>query len=135
MVDYGFTETQIIELIQHHTVQTGRDISTEYALPSEILEDLEESSSRELRTSTQKFTKEALQYNGGKWTKSGAVNKMFVQELKNVKMDEYQSIQQRFKDGDRFRVAAKGATKVLKKINQDRIQDCVMVALAWPTQF
>ena len=74
MSDYGLTEAQIIELIQRHTAQTGRDKSTEYALPSEILEDLEESSSKELRTNTQKFTKEALQYDRGKWTKSGAVN-------------------------------------------------------------
>ncbi|CAO3696910.1 unnamed protein product [Rhizopus microsporus] len=116
MSDYGLTEAQIIELIQRHTAQTGRDKSTEYALPSEILEDLEESSSKELRTNTQKFTKEALQYDGGKWTKSGAINKMFVQELKNAKMDAYQSIQQRFKDGDRLRVAARGATEVFEEI-------------------
>ncbi|KAG1229890.1 hypothetical protein G6F67_006830 [Rhizopus microsporus] len=74
MSNYGLTEAQIIELIQRHTAQTGRDKSTKYALPSEILEDLEESSSKELRTNTQKFTKEALQYDRGKWTKSGAVN-------------------------------------------------------------
>ena len=116
MSDYGLKEAQIIELIQRHTAQTGRDKSTEYALPSEILEDLEESSSKELRTNTQKFTKEALQYDGGKWTKSGAINKMFVQELKNAKMDAYQSIQQRFKDGDRLRVAARGATEIFEEI-------------------
>ncbi|CEG72841.1 hypothetical protein RMATCC62417_08326 [Rhizopus microsporus] len=116
MSDYGLTEAQIIELIQRHTAQTGRDKSTEYALPSEILEDLEESSSKELRTNTQKFTKEALQYDGGKWTKSGAVNKMFVQELKNAKMDAYQLIQRRFKDGDRLRIAARGATEVFEEI-------------------
>ncbi|CEI97721.1 hypothetical protein G6F70_007142 [Rhizopus microsporus] len=102
MSDYRLTEAQIIELIQRHTAQTGRDKSTEHVLPSEILEDLEGSSSKEFRTNPQKFTKEALQYDGGKWTKSGAVNKMFVQELKNVKMDAYQSIQQRFKDGDQL---------------------------------
>ena len=54
---YGLTEAQVIELIQRHTAQTGRVKSTEYALPSEILEGLEDSSSKELRTNTQKFTK------------------------------------------------------------------------------
>ena len=116
MSDYRLTEAQIIELIQRHTAQTGRDKSTEHVLPSEILEDLEGSSSKEFRTNPQKFTKEALQYDGGKWTKSGAVNKMFVQELKNAKMDAYQSIQQRFKDGDRLRVAVRGAIEVFEEI-------------------
>ncbi|CEG64697.1 hypothetical protein RMATCC62417_16534 [Rhizopus microsporus] len=97
MSDYGLTEAQIIKLIQRHTAQT-------------------ESSSKKLWTNTQKFTKEALQYDGGKWTKSDAVNKMFVQELKNAKMDAYQSIQQRLKDGDRLRVAARGAIEVFEEI-------------------
>jgi hypothetical protein len=96
----------------HRPIETNQ----QYTLPSEILEDLEESSSKELRTNTQKFTKEALQYDGGKWTKSGAANKMFIQELKNAKMGAYQSIQQRFNDGDRLRAAARGATEVLEEI-------------------
>ncbi|PHZ10720.1 uncharacterized protein RHIMIDRAFT_293490 [Rhizopus microsporus ATCC 52813] len=46
MSDYGHTEAQIIELIQRYTAQAGRDKSTEDALPSVILDDLEESSSK-----------------------------------------------------------------------------------------
>ncbi|CEG82791.1 hypothetical protein RMATCC62417_16799 [Rhizopus microsporus] len=124
MSDYGLTEAQITELIQRHIAQTGRDKSTEYALPSEILENLEESFSKELRIHTQKFTKEALQSDEGKWTKSGVINKMSAQELKNTKTNAYQSIQQRFKDGDRLRVAARGATEVFEE-KQSRLSTCL----------
>ena len=41
---------------------------------------------------------------------------MLVQEIKNAKMDAYQSIQQRFKYGDRLRAVARRATEVFEEI-------------------
>ncbi|ORE09313.1 hypothetical protein BCV72DRAFT_302898 [Rhizopus microsporus var. microsporus] len=60
MSGYGLTEAQITKPIQRYTAQTSRDKSTEYALPSEIFEDLKESSSKEFRANIQDFAEEAL---------------------------------------------------------------------------
>ncbi|KAG1214373.1 hypothetical protein G6F68_001983 [Rhizopus microsporus] len=91
---YGLTEAQVIELIQRHTAQTGRVKSTEYALPSEILEGLEDSSSKELRTNTQKFTKKPC----------------------NTTEASGPSQAQSIRYGDRLRVAARGVTEVFEEI-------------------
>ena len=92
MSNYGLTEAQVIELIQYYSEKVGRDRTIESILSDEIFEDLENSSIKELRSNIQKYTKDAIKYDGNRWTKTGAVNKAFVLKLKNLKMDVYQTI-------------------------------------------
>ncbi|CEI96003.1 hypothetical protein RMCBS344292_10174 [Rhizopus microsporus] len=110
---YGLTEAQVIELIQRHTAQTGRVKSTEYALPSEILEGLEDSSSKELRTNTQKFTKKPCNTTEA----SGPSQAQSIRCLsKSLRMQKWMHISRSNRDGDRLRVAARGVTEVFEEI-------------------
>ncbi|OAD68437.1 hypothetical protein PHYBLDRAFT_68996 [Phycomyces blakesleeanus NRRL 1555(-)] len=65
----------------------ARDCTARYELPEEILHDMEESSKSALRNNLQKFQKDTLQYDGGDWTKSGALNRIFQNEVKRFQMD------------------------------------------------
>lgn len=114
--NYGLTEEQVIELIRRHTEKSVRDRSAEYVLPEEIHQDLEETTSKERKANIKRYVNDALHYDGGNWTRSGAVNKVFVQELRNTKVEALQAIQQKFKDADRIRIAARGATEIYEEL-------------------
>ncbi|OBZ80931.1 hypothetical protein A0J61_11020 [Choanephora cucurbitarum] len=60
------------------------DRNATYVLPEEILQDLEESSKKELAQNMQRFQREVLRYEGGQWTKGGAINKVFIPDYKNT---------------------------------------------------
>ncbi|KAG1035677.1 hypothetical protein G6F43_013192 [Rhizopus delemar] len=92
--NYGLTEEQVIELIRRHTEKSVRDRSAEYILPEEIHQDLEETTGKERKANIKRYINDALHYEGGNWTRSEAVNKFFVQELRNTKVEALQAIQQ-----------------------------------------
>lgn len=113
--------------LQRHSEKAGRDRTTEYTLPDEILENLENSSSKKLRSNIQKHTKDVIKYDGDYWTKAGTVNKVLVPELKNSKLDVYQTVHHKFKDAEKLRFAARGATETLEEfkfvIERGRAED------------
>ncbi|CEJ04504.1 hypothetical protein RMCBS344292_18462 [Rhizopus microsporus] len=66
MSSYGLTEAQVIELIQHHFEKVGRGRTTEYILSDETFKGLKSSSIKELKSNIQKYTKDAIKYDGNR---------------------------------------------------------------------
>jgi hypothetical protein len=87
-----------------------------YNLPGEILEDLEESSKKELQSNVQKFNRECLKYEGGQWTRSGAINKVFISDLKKYNVDSFQFINHKYKHAERLRTAARVSTEIFQAL-------------------
>jgi hypothetical protein len=83
-----------------------------YDLPKEILKDLEEPSKKELQTNVQRFNRECLKYEGGQWTRGGAINKVFINDLKKYNIDGLQFINHKYKDAERLRTAARASTEL-----------------------
>ncbi|OAD68326.1 hypothetical protein PHYBLDRAFT_68873 [Phycomyces blakesleeanus NRRL 1555(-)] len=77
----------------------------------EILKDFDEPSAKGLKSNIIRCTKDTLQFEGGKWTKSGAINQIFVPDLKKYTMDAHQIVQGKYKDGDKLRIAGRAASE------------------------
>ena len=116
-MSHGLSREEILELIRQESERSNRDRSIECELPKAIIQDLEGSSKKEIRTNVKRFAKDTVNYSGGSWTQSGALNKFVVQEIKHTKVDTYTSIQQRIKDGDKLRTAGKNAAEIYEELH------------------
>ncbi|KAI9023627.1 hypothetical protein CLU79DRAFT_834859 [Phycomyces nitens] len=58
------------------------------------------------------FAKDTLNFEGGKWAKSGAINQIFVKDLKKYTMDAHKIVQDKYKDGDKLRITGKVASEI-----------------------
>ncbi|KAI9271583.1 hypothetical protein BDA99DRAFT_418980, partial [Phascolomyces articulosus] len=85
-------------------------------LPSAIKDELDSSTIQELDENIKIFKRELLKYEGERWTRPGAVNKPYVQELKKTNLEAYPAIQARYKGADRIRITARVATKIFEDI-------------------
>lgn len=66
----------------------------------------------ELKTKLKKFAKDAAKYEGGRWTKSGTVNKIFISELRKYSVDAAQTMAAIHKGANRLRTTARSATEI-----------------------
>ncbi|OAD68478.1 hypothetical protein PHYBLDRAFT_173468 [Phycomyces blakesleeanus NRRL 1555(-)] len=114
---------QILELIKlgQQAQQRQRDYDGDN-LPEEILKDLDESSAKGLKSNIIRFTKDTLQFEGGKWTKSGVINQIFVSDLKKYTMDAHQIVQGKYKDGNKLRIAGRAASEVFNDLKYIKSQ-------------
>ncbi|OAD65161.1 hypothetical protein PHYBLDRAFT_153756 [Phycomyces blakesleeanus NRRL 1555(-)] len=114
---------QILELIKlgQQAQQRQRDYDGDN-LPEEILKDLDEPSAKGLKSNIIRFTKDTLQFEGGKWTKSGAINQIFVPDLKKYTVDAHQIVQGKYKDGDKLRIAGRAASEVFNDLKYIKSQ-------------
>ncbi|KAL1930028.1 hypothetical protein VTP01DRAFT_1182 [Rhizomucor pusillus] len=94
----------------------ARDRDNKYDPPAEIFSDLEHTTSAELKSNIKRFTKDLLYYEGDKWTRSGAVNKTFVAELKRKTVESHATIQARYRDDNKLRHAARAATEIFEDL-------------------
>ncbi|KAI9007867.1 hypothetical protein CLU79DRAFT_823969, partial [Phycomyces nitens] len=105
--------TELLELARKLKVQeNSRDRLATYELPQEILDDMETTSRKGLKGNLQRFAKDALTYEGGSWTKGGAINKDFIPELKRSHVDTLTVVQGRYKEADKLRTTASIATEI-----------------------
>ncbi|KAG2190635.1 hypothetical protein INT47_008410, partial [Mucor saturninus] len=63
-----------------------------------------------------RFAKDTIRYEGGKWTKSGAVNKMFAPELRKFTVDATQTVAAIHKGADRLRTASRAAAEIYSDV-------------------
>ena len=71
-------------------------------LPEEIWKELEQSSTTELEESFRIFKRDLSKYDSGNWTRSGAINKGFINDLKKATVEANQAIQAKYKEADRM---------------------------------
>ncbi|KAG1031582.1 hypothetical protein G6F43_013924 [Rhizopus delemar] len=96
--------------------QPNVDRYATYGLPDEILQDLEESSKKELQHNVQRYQRDAVRYDGGQWTKGGAINKVFIPDYKKYNVDSHQFITNKYKDAERLRIAARGGADIFQDL-------------------
>lgn len=89
------------------------DIQT---LPEDILDDLETTSKAALKIKLKRFAKDASKYEGGRWTQSGTVNKVYLPELKKYQVDAAQAIAAFTKGADRLRTAGRATTDIYQEL-------------------
>jgi hypothetical protein len=93
-----------------------------YELPPEILEDLEEASAKELNSNINRFTRDLPKYDGGKWTKQGAANPIFVKEYQESKINSLQLINSKYKDAEKLRNAGRAATELFQELRSAEVE-------------
>ena len=110
------TTEQINELLELSKKLNEREERADHndrpELPEELYQEMEHSSSAELKGKLKKFAKDTIKYDGGKWTRSGAVNKLFLPELRKYNVDASQTVAAIYKGADRLRTAARSATEI-----------------------
>ncbi|KAG1498301.1 hypothetical protein G6F52_012773 [Rhizopus delemar] len=97
------------------TEEKGRGERT--ILPYQIMAEMDETPSPEMRTTIKKYAREVPLYEGGNWTASETTNKIFIPDLKRHKVDAHQVVSQRYKDADHLRIAARAATEVFEDLS------------------
>ncbi|KAI8136862.1 hypothetical protein BJV82DRAFT_584176 [Fennellomyces sp. T-0311] len=85
-------------------------------LPQEIIQELEEASYPELEESFRVFRRDITRYDGGIWTRQGAVNKIYIGELKKARVEAFGTVQAKYKDAERLRGAARAASDIFQAI-------------------
>ena len=86
-------EQNLQELVEQFARQWQQNRETTFPLPSEILFDLEglpDNPSPELR----RFQRELAKYDGGQWTRTGAINPILTPRLRRNTVDLYTVVQQ-----------------------------------------
>ena len=113
------TQEQIQELLsvsQRIREQDIRGVRTETDLPEEIQAELDETPPSELKQKIKTYARHRNRYNGGRWTQSGAVNKVLLPEIKKYQVEVTQAIGAFHKGGDRLHSAARAATKIYEDL-------------------
>ena len=109
------TQEQIQELLsvsQRIREQDIRGVRTETDLPEEIQAELDETPPSELKQKIKTYARHRNRYNGGRWTQSGAVNKVLLPEIKTYQVEATQAIEAFHEGGNRLRSAARAATEI-----------------------
>ncbi|KAG1041327.1 hypothetical protein G6F43_012107 [Rhizopus delemar] len=113
------TQEQIQETLELSRRLKEQDLKNhsieDQSLPTEILDDLEYSPKNTLKTKLKQFAKETNKYEGGKWTQSGMVNKIYLPELKKYQVDANQTITAFTKGANRLRTAGRAATDIYQE--------------------
>ncbi|KAF7730874.1 hypothetical protein EC973_001392 [Apophysomyces ossiformis] len=63
-----------------------------------------------------KFESNLPAYEGGKWTRTGALNKVLYPKVKKYKLDGLSVVLQKYKDGDNLRAAGRAATEAYEEL-------------------
>ncbi|ORE04930.1 hypothetical protein BCV72DRAFT_311820, partial [Rhizopus microsporus var. microsporus] len=83
-----------------------------FLLHQDIQQDLGESLPSTIQANIRRFVREVPKIEGGEWTTSEIINKKFVQELKERKIDIYQHVNSKYKDAERLCASAKATTSI-----------------------
>ncbi|KAG2209516.1 hypothetical protein INT47_008360 [Mucor saturninus] len=70
----------------------------------------------ELKIKLKRFAKDTIRYKRWKWTKSGAINKMFAPELRKFNVDSTQTVAAIHKGADRLRTASRAVVKLYSDV-------------------
>ncbi|PHZ13152.1 uncharacterized protein RHIMIDRAFT_313120 [Rhizopus microsporus ATCC 52813] len=107
---------ELLDLSKRLKEQEIRDESIDLqVLLEEIFDDLETTSKTVLRNKLKKSAKDTYKYDGGKWTQSGTVNKVYLPELKKYQVDAAQTTTAITKGADRLRTAGRATTEIYQE--------------------
>jgi hypothetical protein len=117
---YTFTQEELEEMFAKVISRTRTEQGTKAKpeLPVDIQDILDNTSHLDLRSRVKQFLREIPDYQGGDWTTNEVVNKAFIQELKNARIDTYQLVQQKYSEASKLRTSAKAATKIYNDIQE-----------------
>ncbi|KAI7886545.1 uncharacterized protein EV154DRAFT_427421 [Mucor mucedo] len=108
---------ELLELSQRLKEREERaDRDTRPSLPEEIYDELEQTPNSELKNKLKRFAIDTIKYEGGKWTKSGAINNMFGPELIKFNVDATQTVAAIHKGADRLRTASRAAAEMYSDV-------------------
>ena len=85
-------------------------------LPEEIHLELEETSRFNLKKKLKQYHRDTIKYEGGKWTQTGTINKVYLPELKRYQCDAAQMVSAIGKGADRLRTAGRRATEIFSEL-------------------
>jgi hypothetical protein len=87
------TVEEIRELRETRERFRNQDLRDEQPeLPEDIQLELEASSKIQLKNKLKQYARETIKFEGGKWTKTGTINKVYLPELKKYQVDAAQMI-------------------------------------------
>ncbi|CEG76899.1 hypothetical protein RMATCC62417_11728 [Rhizopus microsporus] len=81
-------------------------------LPEAIQTDMEDTPKAELKAKIKKFQRKTVNYEGENWTRSGAINTIFLAYLKKFNLDTYTVADYKHKDAERLRAAGKATAEI-----------------------
>ncbi|KAI8142009.1 hypothetical protein BJV82DRAFT_517334 [Fennellomyces sp. T-0311] len=96
--------------VNDQTEQMGT-ATAQLRLPKEIREDLDATPDETRNANITSFANDLPEYEGGSWTKSGQLNKIFHQQVKQHKLDALSVINSKYRDGNRLRIVGRAATE------------------------
>ena len=117
---YTFTQEELEEMFAKVISRTRTEQGTKAKpeLPEDIQDILDNTSHLDLRSRVKQFLREIPDYQGRDWITNEVVNKAFIQELKNARIDTYQLVQQKYSEASKLRSSAKAATEIYNDIQE-----------------
>ena len=117
-----FTEEQLVALLRERlqctTLATEEMAESEPGtLPKAIWEDLETTQEAAAKANITSFVNDLPQYEGGRWTKSGSLNRDLHGHVRQHKLDALSVITQKYRNGDRLRQAGRAATEIYEELD------------------
>ncbi|KAG1136012.1 hypothetical protein G6F37_012869 [Rhizopus arrhizus] len=88
----------------------------EFAIPEEILEDLDNTSKTNFHQQFKKYQKSLPKYQKTRWTSAETIKKCFHADLKRENLDSYQVISSHYKHSDKLRTAGAAATEIFEEL-------------------
>ncbi|KAG0757580.1 hypothetical protein G6F22_019912 [Rhizopus arrhizus] len=117
--DTPLTRTQVEALFRELEEQRNREreIQTNgVELPLAISETLENSSTTQLKDEFRRYKKTIQRYNHPDWTSVQQINKEYIPDLKNWKVDAYQLISSIYKNTETTRIQARASTEIYEQL-------------------
>ena len=116
------TEEQLVALLRERLQRTSLaqaqelESNDQFSLPNEIWDDLENTQETAARANITSWLNELPNYEGGKWTKTGSLNKDLHGHVRQHRLDALTIIFQKYRNGDRLRNAGRAATEIYEEL-------------------
>ncbi|KAG1150111.1 hypothetical protein G6F37_011279 [Rhizopus arrhizus] len=117
--DTPLTRTQVEALFRELEEQRNREreIQTNgVELPLVISEALDNASSAQLKDDFKQYKRTIQRYNHDTWTKAEQINKEYIPDLKNWKVDAYQIVSSIYKNTETTRIQARASTEIYEQL-------------------
>ncbi|KAG1123991.1 hypothetical protein G6F38_013933 [Rhizopus arrhizus] len=117
--DTPLTRTQVEALFRELEEQRNREreIQTNgVELPLVISEALDNASSAQLKDDFKQYKRTIQRYNHDTWTKAEQINKEYIPDLKNWKVDAYQLVSSIYKNTETTRIQARASTEIYEQL-------------------
>jgi hypothetical protein len=114
-----FTRAEVENIIREFErtkIQEQEERYNRSELPLAILEALDNSSTGQLKENFKSYKRSIHKYNHDKWTRPEQVNKEFIPDLKNWKVDAYQLVTTIYKITETTRLQTRASTELYEQL-------------------